>query len=200
MKKIKKVKSKTKKIVKLSKKLAKKIKPFIGVPSVFVETKKVEIKSQTPIHDADYWLNRPEDDMHLDWDYADNWIEGYWESWKHPHRDLILEALKEFEPFDLLEVGCNVGPNLNCIKQKYGGIRLAGIDIDSRLVEIAKDKLRDIEFQVAGATRLPYDTQSFAVLLYDAVLMYLTKDEIKLAFDEIERVARKGVIIVDRFD
>ena len=200
MKKTKKAKPKTKKIIKLSKKLAKKIKPFIGVPSVFVETKKVEVKPQTPIHDADYWLNRPEDDKHLDWNYSPSWIEGYWESYKHPHRNLILEALKEFEPFNLLELGCNVGPNLNLIRRNYSGIGLAGIDVDSRLIEIAKDKLKDVDFRVGNITKLPWDTQSFGAVLADAVLMYLNKDDVKLALDEIERVARKGVIIVDRFD
>lgn len=209
MKKTKKAKPKTKKIIRprlADKKPATKTVQKKGA----LTTKKVKVmvnksqnavlKSQTPIHDADYWLNRPNDDKHLDWGYSLDWIDGYWLSWRHPHRDLILEALKEFEPFDLLELGCNVGPNLNLVRKEYGGIRLVGIDIDARVIEIARDRLRDVEFQVGNITKIPYDTQSFSVILADASLMYLNKNEIKLALDEIQRVARKGVIIVDRFD
>ncbi|MEK6879711.1 MAG: class I SAM-dependent methyltransferase [Nanoarchaeota archaeon] len=207
MKKTKKAKPKTKKIVKI------KVEPKLDRKRLTVHKKEIkkflvektkkqvdEVNPQTPIHDSDYWLKRPEDDKHLDWDYSENWIDGYWLSWRHPHRDLILEVLKEFEPFDLLEVGCNVGPNLNRIRQKFGGIRLAGVDIDPRLVEIAKDRLRDIEFQVAGAIKLPYDTQSFSCTLMDAVLMYISPDEIKQVLEELDRVTKKAMIIVDRVD
>ena len=100
----------------------------------------------------------------------------------------------------MLELGCSCGPNLALIQKAYPAINLAGIDVDQRLVDWAVRELRTIDVRVGNITKLPWDTQSVDVILVDAVLMYLTDDELKPALEEIERVARKAVIVIDRFD
>ena len=178
-----------KKQIKTTKKVDKKVKKAI--------LKQIDEQ----IHNADYWINRPIDDPHKDWDYPGNWIEGYGQSHDHLHRRLILNNLKKLEPFDsLLELGCNCGPNLNLIQKKYPGINLAGIDVDERVIDKGKDELRNIDFVVGNFVKLPWNTKQFDVVLADAVLMYLNKEEILQCLDEIDRVTKKGVIIVDRFD
>ena len=194
---VKKTKKVIKKIVKKVSKTTK--KKVIKTPGGDIPN--IEFKKETPIHNANYWLNRPNNDKHLDWNLANNWIEDYWQSQNHPHRQLILETLRGLTPFDsLAELGCNCGPNLALINKTFPGKRLLGIDIEPRVIERAKDELREIAFWVGNITKLPWDTQSVDIVLADATFMYLDSSELKLALGEIERITKKAVIIVDRFD
>lgn len=58
----------------------------------------------------------------------------------------------------------------------------------------------EIDFYVGGVSRLPFDTQSFDVGLTDAVLIYSDPREIGQALDELVRVARKALILVEWYD
>lgn len=203
---MKKTKKVTKKIVKKPaiKSVVKKFKDYDKKFAKRKYSEPIEIKPvskpKTPIHGADYWLNRPLNDKHLDWNLAKNWIDDYWQSQSHEHRKLVLKALEELEPWDsLLELGCNCGPNLALISKAFRGKRLLGIDVEPRVIERAKDELREVLFEVGNITKLPWDTQSVDVALADAMLMYLDDEELRLALDEIERVVKKAVVIIDRF-
>lgn len=213
MKKVKKVVKKIKKVIKkVVKKKVKKVKKVVKVKLKKV-VKKVVIRKvvkrkivvskcitcDTPVHNADYWLKRPLNDKHLDWNLAKNWIEDYWQSQSHPHRQLILNVLKELEFDSLLELGCNCGPNLALISKTFPGKRLLGIDIEPRVIERAKDEVRETHFQLGNITNLPWDTQSVDVVLADATFMYLDDEELRLALNEIERVVKGTVIVIDRF-
>jgi len=178
------------------KKLTKKIK----VKTKEAKPKRIKInvvKEEPKIQGSSYWIERTIEDEHKDWNYTGNWIEGYIASADHPHRDLILDNLPEFN--SLAEVGCNVGPNLYRINKRFEGKRLAGIDVSPLAIAASKEYLPEsIDVQVGSFIRLPWDTQSFDIVLADAVLMYATPDEIGLVLKEMERVG-KTLIIVDRF-
>lgn len=61
----------------------------------------------------------------------DEWVLGYWNSRHHSHRILLLESLARFAPLEsVLEVGCNCGPNLFRIAERFHDTRLIGIDIN----------------------------------------------------------------------
>lgn len=150
---------------------------------------------------AAYWENRPLADIERDWkETTENWVSDYWASKSHPHRNLILNALTTFEFTSLGEVGCNAGPNLSRIATAYPSANLKGIDVSPLAIEAAKQYLGTYSnLEVASALRLPWDTQSIDILLYDAVLMYVDPENIKTAMDELARVTRKGVILVERY-
>ncbi len=45
-----------------------------------------------------------------------DWIEGYWDSQTHPHRQFLTDRICAFSPISsILEIGCNSGPNLFCL-------------------------------------------------------------------------------------
>jgi SAM-dependent methyltransferase len=58
------------------------------------------------------------------------WFTKYWESTDGSHRDAIITALEHVGPFSsVLELGCNTGPNLRRIHQRWPGVALVGLDI-----------------------------------------------------------------------
>lgn len=152
------------------------------------------------LHDAQYWVDRKLD-SEKDWiDDTPNWIESYVNSANHPHRELILDAVGGLGSSSILEIGCNVGSNLIRIKEIFPEIKLAGLDISEICIKIAKGYLGGATLKVGTYFRIPFADKSFDTVLADATLMYANPKEIGRAMEEIDRVARRAVIIVDRFN
>ena len=146
----------------------------------------------------EFWRDRRIRDSHRDWNYGGkSWITDYVLSVEHPHRSLIIEALKTLEPYEsLLEIGCSAGPNL----LRIHGKKLAGIDANAKSIEAAKTILPDVDLRVGNMIELPWNDKSFDILLADASLMYISPEDIDKMMKEIDRVTKKGVVIIDRFN
>lgn len=159
-------------------------------------------KIKEEVQGESYWENRPKDDTKRDWgNEAEDWIDDYIKSVNHPHRDLILEALRSLEPIGgLLEIGCNVGPNLLRIQEIYPEMQLAGIDVNEDVLERAKKILPKPMFKQGSVLEIPFEDKSFGVVLCDAVFIYVDPDHILQAMKEITRVASKGVILIEWYD
>jgi len=151
------------------------------------------------MEDSLYWKNRTVDDRRKDWrNNAGNWIEEYWKSRNHPHRKLILQALKKLEPFSrILEIGCNCGPNLAVIQENYPYVDLTGLDINKEAIAMGLKLLPGIKFINCSTQNFPYVPSSFDIVLADAVFMYINHNEIIPVLQTIGTTARKAMIIVD---
>jgi ubiquinone/menaquinone biosynthesis C-methylase UbiE len=155
---------------------------------------------------AEYWENRPTEDEKMDWKYdSKNWVEGYVDSKDHPHRKVIVDAIGHFlEPFEtLLEVGCNAGPNISLIRDKFNYLKdhnLYGIDLNKESIDRAKEWLPAVHWEVGSVLDLPYEDKIMDVVLLDACLMYLDDKNITKAIEEIDRVCKKGIVICDWYN
>lgn len=152
------------------------------------------------VEGLNYWKNRPLDDSRRDWYYnTGNWITDYRASVEHPHRKLIINALEELAPFeDLVEMGCNCGPNLYLIKEKFPGVKLAGVDVNEKAIEEAHRLLPNVNTRISDIeNRFSFEDKSFDIVLVDAVLMYIGPEKIKEVISEFDRIARKGIILVE---
>ena len=146
----------------------------------------------------DFWAKRSPKDTHRDWQYdTSSWLSDYIKSTEHPHRKMIIDFLQLLEPYkSLLEIGCNTGPNLVRVVNK----KIAGIDANKEAIQYARAILPDADLRVGDFHTLPWEDKSFDVLLADAALMYVDPDHIYPMLEEIDRVVKKGVVIVDRFN
>ena len=143
----------------------------------------------------DYWKKRPLDDPKRDWDAdAENWVHDYAESLKHPHRDKLVEIIGDLLPEteSLLEIGASCGPNLIRLHEAFPKLALTGIE-----PSIAANYAHELDILPGTVTDLPFEDKTFDCVLCDAVLMYVGPDEIKQAFDEIDRVARESIVLVE---
>ena len=108
----------------------------------------------------------------------------------------LLEMCQVTETTDLLDVGCGTGYTACQIAKKYG-CRVVGIDISENMIARATERAQkenlEIEFQIADVTQLPFEDQSFDVVIMESFLNILGKaDIISKALDEISRVTRSG--------
>lgn len=148
--------------------------------------------------DENYWINRPINDLNSDWKGPGGWIEGYWESWQHPHRQLIINAIRLLWPVaGILEIGCASGPNLRRLKEEFPETQLAGVDVNENAIRWARERMAGPILKVSKATELPFEDKSFDIVLADAVLIYVPPKDIKKVISEMDRVARKAIILCE---
>ncbi|MBR9884464.1 MAG: class I SAM-dependent methyltransferase [Oceanospirillales bacterium] len=94
----------------------------------------------------------------------------------------------------VLDVGCAKGFMLYDMQRLIPGITLRGIDVSEYAISHAKEEVKPL-LQVADARSLPFEDNSFDVVISITTLHNLERDELAVALQEVERVARKGSFI-----
>ena len=94
----------------------------------------------------------------------------------------------------ILDVGCAKGFMLYDMQRLIPGIQLAGLDVSEYAIQHAKEEVKDI-VAVGDARKLPYEDNSFDVVISITTLHNLEVDELAVALQEVERTARKGSFI-----
>lgn len=99
----------------------------------------------------------------------------------------------------LLDVGCAKGFMLYDLQQLIPGLQLRGVDISAYALANAKEEVKDLLMQ-ADAKALPFDDNSFDVVVSINTIHNLDERECGMALREIERVSRgKSFITVDAY-
>jgi len=99
----------------------------------------------------------------------------------------------------VLDVGCAKGFMLYDLVQIIPGIEVKGVDISQYAIENAVDEIK-AEVQVADAKALPFDDNSFDVVISINTVHNLEENECAKALQEIERVSRQySYITVDAY-
>jgi len=136
------------------------------------------------------------------WFAGRSWSTSYLASVDHPHRSQISEAVQSFEPLSsLLEVGCNAGPNLIVLRQRFPSARLVGVDINAEAVKagrtyMSESGLQNMELRIGKADELDWlPDKSVDVALADAILMFIAPDKIGKVLSGMARVASKGLVL-----
>ncbi len=98
----------------------------------------------------------------------------------------------DLEGKKVLEVGCGIGRWAEALHGKCESF--LGIDYTEDLIEIANKTydFDDCKFQVMSATDIKADElliePPFDVIIFSGVLMYINDDDIKLVFNELNRI------------
>ena len=94
----------------------------------------------------------------------------------------------------ILDVGCAKGFMLHDFKQVMPGLILKGIDISSYAISNCIESVRN-DCLVGNATNLPFEDNSFDVVISITTIHNLEGDDLIKALSEIERVAKRGSFI-----
>ena len=117
---------------------------------------------------------------------------GWYENERHHGYHALLDqlqievAMPLCEGKDVLELGCGTGLILKEIAPKARSAK--GIDISPGMLEQAKG--RGLDVQVASATQLPFEDESFDAVYSFKVLAHV--EDIEKAMSEVARVLRPG--------
>ncbi len=94
----------------------------------------------------------------------------------------------------ILDVGAAKGFMLYDFHRLIPNLKISGIDISPYAIENAKEEVKPF-LQVANAISLPYEDNSFDLVISINTVHNLEKDDLAKALQEIERVSRKNSFI-----
>lgn len=143
----------------------------------------------------DYWKDR-----------KINWSQSYLYGidpvsnkpmWNHPHRDMIVQALKSFNWFSLWEAGCGPGPNLMKIISVFKDKQVGGSDVSEDAIELARKTFVGGLFHVESVEDMLLSDNSVDVMLTDATLLYIGPRKIDKAIHELVRSARSHLVLCE---
>lgn len=105
----------------------------------------------------------------------------------------FTKLFDKIEVKSILDCGCGEGMILKSLDGKLNGITCNAIDIDTREVEDAARNLPFCNVQVGSVYEIPFDTESFDLVICSEVLEHL-EYPVK-ALDEIYRVTKKYALL-----
>jgi ubiquinone/menaquinone biosynthesis C-methylase UbiE len=93
-------------------------------------------------------------------------------------------------------LGCGTATLLILIKRTYPEVEIIGLDIDPKILEIARSKVQkagvEIKLDQGSAFELPYPDNSFDRVVSSLVVHHLTHENKIRTFREIFRVLKPG--------
>ena len=96
----------------------------------------------------------------------------------------------------VLDVGCAKGFMMYDFKLLMPDLDIRGVDISQYAYDHAKEEVKDL-ITVANAKELPFDDNTFDLVICINALHNLPIDDCKQAFGEIERVSRKNSFVMN---
>lgn len=128
-----------------------------------------------------------------------NWKKDYQspEMINHPHRDLIIRALRSFYWVSLFEIGVGAGSNLLKILQNFKGRQIGGVDINKEAIELCQQTFGGGMFKVNSADDVFLSDKSTDVILSDMLYIYVSPFKINKHIKEIKRLARNYFVGVE---
>lgn len=110
----------------------------------------------------------------------------------------VIPTFKEYYNLDenskILDIGCAKGFMLYDFTKAIPGITVKGIDISQYAIQNAKEEVKE-HLQVANALKLPFEDNSFDLVISVTTLHNLNKEDMKQALSEINRVTKKDAFI-----
>ena len=120
-------------------------------------------------------------------------VDGlYIENFGVSRTQLNNEFLENLELNRILEVGCNVGNQLNILK-KMGYLDLWGIELQDYAVEVARKRTNGLNIVKGTAFDIPFKNGFFDLVFTSGVLIHISPDDIDKALDEIYRCTNKYI-------
>lgn len=139
--------------------------------------------------DVNYW------DGDRKYGYGGFKYDGRW----RPMADQIVEHYDLKAGQKILDIGCGKAFLLYEFGQSIPGITLAGLDVSDYALNNAKEEMKPM-LTIGNAVNLPYDDNSFDMVLSINTLHNLRLPELEASLKEIERVGKANkYLVVDSY-
>ena len=132
--------------------------------------------------EGDAWFNRNIKSIEANWDAQD---------------DIILNQLYSlnYNPKNILEIGCGAGHRLNELQQKFK-VNCCGIDPSRAAVSYAQENFEKLNILQATADLIPYENQSFDLVISGFCLYLADREDLFEIAKEYDRVLKDGGLLI----
>ena len=127
-----------------------------------------------------------------------------WNEYTDENQESIQESLSNFVynaslvlgAKKILEVGCNIGNNLNSFPSDFC---VFGMDMNEKALEKAKLRYPNFDFKQGSITKIPFEDNYFDLVFTRGVLIHIHPDDVKTAMKELLRVSSKWIFNLEYF-
>lgn len=121
-------------------------------------------------------------DLHApDYDNSLKYLDSF-------EKDSFLKLISNIKGQSVLDLGCGTGRVIGELKRE--GAKIKAVDISGGILKVAQKKFPDVEFVLADAADLPFESESFDLVVSLFLIVHIKK--LSSVFDEIYRVLKPG--------
>ncbi len=113
-------------------------------------------------------------------------------------RSLLAPHLAGRSGLSLLDAGCGTGGALRWALSLGPVGAVAGADISAEAVALARARVPEARLEVAPMRAMPFEAESFDVVLTNDVLQHVPEHELAESVAELRRVLRPGGVLLAR--
>jgi len=128
-------------------------------------------------------------------DYVERNLRSYDE--RGPFWTSLLTTVR---PESVLEVGSNVGGNLQWVAQVVAPENVVGIDVNSRALEELEERLPGVRGVKSSARELPFPDRAFDLVFTMGVLIHQPDESLPAVMNEMVRTARRYLLCGEYYD
>ncbi len=114
-------------------------------------------------------------------------------------RDFWERLVGDLGVTSALEVGCNVGANLQWLAEMLGPERCAGVDVNEKALQTLRERVPGVDARAASARELPYGDGSFDLVFTTGVLIHVPTADLDAVVREVLRCSRRHVLCGEYF-
>jgi cyclopropane fatty-acyl-phospholipid synthase-like methyltransferase len=118
--------------------------------------------------------------------------------WK-PVADELIKIYNLKSDSKVLDIGCGKGYLLHEMKLLIPDLDITGVDSSDYGLENAKDEIKPFICKHKAEVKLPYKDKEFDLVISLGTLHNLKLPELKIALSEMERVGKKGFIMLESY-
>ncbi len=130
--------------------------------------------------------------------FGDDYIDRNADTYRD--RGAFWNRLHDAHPFtSVLEVGCNIGGNLEWLEPRLEGGRVMGVDISPKAIEILHQRLPKVGGIWSPGRDLPFRDRHFDAVFTMGVLIHQPESTLPLVMSEIVRCSGRYVLCGEYF-
>ena len=111
-----------------------------------------------------------------------------------------LPLLDELQPQSVLEVGCNVGGNLQWITQRVDPSRVTGVDVNAKALRLLDERVPGVRAVHSAARELPVGDRSIDFVFTMGVLIHQPDETLDKVMSEMVRASSRYVFCGEYYD
>lgn len=126
-------------------------------------------------------------------DFGDEYIERNKDAGAHRAR-FWDETLSKYPSPRVLEVGCNVGSNLQWIASHISPENVYGVDINQKAIDLLRENVPGANALLSPARELPFRDGWFDLVFTMGVLIHQPESTLQIVMNEMVRCSRKYIL------
>jgi pseudaminic acid biosynthesis-associated methylase len=108
--------------------------------------------------------------------------------------------VQTLRPDNVLEVGSNVGGNLQWVARALAPQHVTGVDVNRKALDVLRERVPGVHGVWGSARELPFADRAYDLVFTMGVLIHQPEESLPVVMDEMVRVSNRYVLCGEYYD